>query len=362
MHQKTLASVALKATDKGEFSAVFSTFGVVDLDGDVTEPGAFEDGADVLVSAYGHASWGGALPIGKATIRTTDTEAIAEGQFFLDTEGGKQTYTVLKELQKAGIPTEWSYGYDVLDSDMGERDGVPVRLLKRLKAYEVSPVLKGAGIDTRTLAIKADKGSAVSWRSAIRPHKAPTTNRAWDSRAVAEAIADDASVSDLRALYAYCGGDPEQKSSYRFLHHHGVDGPASVRAVVVGIAELNSKSCTLADVDRRAVYAHLAEHLSAAGREPPELRAADAPLTFVDEIAETLVKVRQLVDTAERVAALRSEKGKQLSRITSEHLDWFEDEIAALDRQMKSLRANPNEIADQEFVRFLAAKHKESAA
>jgi hypothetical protein len=49
---KALHNVQLKNTDRGEFSAVFSTSNVVDSDGDYTLPGAFEDGAEALVSSY----------------------------------------------------------------------------------------------------------------------------------------------------------------------------------------------------------------------------------------------------------------------------------------------------------------------
>jgi hypothetical protein len=68
---KALQQVEIKNADRGEFSAVFSTFNVVDSDGDVTHPGAFEDGAEALVSSYGHQSWAGALPVGKGRIRQT---------------------------------------------------------------------------------------------------------------------------------------------------------------------------------------------------------------------------------------------------------------------------------------------------
>lgn len=52
---KTLADVELKEDgDRGEVTAVFSTFDVVDADGDVTRKGAFTEGAPVVISAYGH--------------------------------------------------------------------------------------------------------------------------------------------------------------------------------------------------------------------------------------------------------------------------------------------------------------------
>ncbi|MEK7765262.1 MAG: hypothetical protein AAB368_03395, partial [bacterium] len=56
---------------------------------------------------------------------------------------------------------EYSYGFRVEESSEGEfraaEGAAPqkVRFLKRLAVAEVSPVLKGAGINTRTLALKA---------------------------------------------------------------------------------------------------------------------------------------------------------------------------------------------------------------
>lgn len=152
MSTKALRGFEIKAEDQGTVRAVFATLGVKDSDGDVTKPGAFEDGAEVIISAYGHRSWGGHLPVGKGTIREVGSEAVLEGRFFLDTEAGKDTFTVVKEL---GAKGEWSYGYEPTQYSFGEHDGEQVRFLEQLKVFEVSPVLVGAGVGTRTLSAKA---------------------------------------------------------------------------------------------------------------------------------------------------------------------------------------------------------------
>lgn len=151
---KSFADVTVKDANRGLVSAVFSTFGVVDLDGDVTLPGAITDGAAVVISAYGHKSWEGVLPVGKGVLRTTDAEAILEGQFFLGTTSGRETFEVVKGLAEAGLG-EWSYSLTNVVSERGEWEGRPVQILKRIEVREVSPVLRGAGIGTRTLAAKA---------------------------------------------------------------------------------------------------------------------------------------------------------------------------------------------------------------
>jgi len=153
MAVKTFSRVEIKDADKGEVSAVFATLEVIDSDGDVTPKGAFEDGAKAAISAYGHKSWQGALPVGKGSIREVGTEAIFDGRFFMDTADGAATFAVVKALAEDGLG-EWSYGYDPVEFSFGEHDGKQVRFLNRLKVHEVSPVLLGAGIGTRTLAAK----------------------------------------------------------------------------------------------------------------------------------------------------------------------------------------------------------------
>jgi phage head maturation protease len=158
METKGAVRAEIKDADKGLVRAVFSTFDVIDLHGDVTEAGAFEDGAQVRISAWNHGSWGGAMPVGRGTIHASEKEAWMDGEFFLNTTAGREHFEVVKQL---GELTEWSYGFDVLESADGEVDGRTVRMLRKLRTIEVSPVLRGAGIDTRTLAVKAT-GGAVS--------------------------------------------------------------------------------------------------------------------------------------------------------------------------------------------------------
>jgi phage head maturation protease len=74
-----------------------------------------------------------------------------DGRFFLDTEGGKETYRTVKNL---GELQEWSYGFDILKESYGEFDDRSVRFLEALDVHEVSPVMLGAGIGTHTTAIK----------------------------------------------------------------------------------------------------------------------------------------------------------------------------------------------------------------
>lgn len=151
---KTKALQGLKITDesKGQVEAVFATLDVIDSDGDVTLKGAFDDGAPVRISAYNHKSWKDALPVGRGTIHEVGGEAILKGEFFLSTTHGRDTFETVKAMDDL---QEWSYGYDVVDAEQGTKDDRSVQFLKKLKVHEVSPVILGAGVDTRTLAVKA---------------------------------------------------------------------------------------------------------------------------------------------------------------------------------------------------------------
>lgn len=161
MH-KSITGFTVKSAEKGEVEAVFSTFNVIDKDGDVTLPGAIKDGAEVVISAYGHQSHYGALPIGKGVIKTTDTEATISAKFFLNTTAGRDTFEVVKELGPLG---EWSYSLHDVVSKSGEMNGQRVNFLESIFVKEVSPVLIGAGVNTRTLVAKglkfSEEGDAV---------------------------------------------------------------------------------------------------------------------------------------------------------------------------------------------------------
>ena len=144
---------------EGAVVARIATLGVVDRDGDLTVPGAFGAVEDVKVSPFNHSSaYGAALPVGVGKVFERGGAAFFEGLLFRDTIGGRELHTTLKRLSEAGAPCEWSYGFEVVESEDAVRGDQKVRVLKRLALFEVSPVLRGAGIGTRTVSVKSDEG------------------------------------------------------------------------------------------------------------------------------------------------------------------------------------------------------------
>lgn len=339
MHRKSFDSAtSVKSAAEGKVSAVFSTFDVIDKDGDVTTSDAIKDGTPIIVSAYGHQSWSGALPVGKGVIRTTKSEAIAELQFFMDTTDGVDTFNAVSQLAKSGLG-EWSYGFDVLDAEPATFDGQEVRMLKALKVYEVSPVLQGAGINTRTVGVKANADSpkpGAPYRAAIRPASTEVSEKAWDASSVIASLHEVTSVSDLRSVYAWVdpAGDPESKTSYKFAHHEGIDGPANIRACITGIAVLNGArgGAGIPESDRRGVYNHLAGHLIDSQRDVPELRAqlSYGSLKFADEAAAVMAAVSGLIERAKEIKTMRASRGRSMARGSVDILDWVNDELKQL--------------------------------
>lgn len=269
MAKKTFtAPLELKADGaEGEFKAVFSTFNVVDLDGDVTTPGAFEEQAAV-VEPWNH---GWTLPAGKGQIKSDGKEAWIEGQFFLDTEVGKENYQTVKNL---GSLAEWSYTFDIVDLGYGKFNDRDVRFLKKLDVVGVSPVTRGAGIDTRTASIKGQKRAMPS-------HSTPTTDVAWNGPANEARLREGESAAYYRRAYAWQDpeGDSTTKAAYKFIHHmvdgDGNIGAANMRACSAGIAALNGGrgGTTIPEEDMMGVHRHLAAHMMDADMEPPELKS-----------------------------------------------------------------------------------------
>lgn len=140
-----------KLDDDGTGLAQIATLSAIDHDGDTYAKGAFGK-QDVIILA-GH-SWAG-VPLGKGQVFEEGDHAFAKFKLNLDSVAGKEWHSALKFDMADGNPlTEWSYGFKVLESADETRDGKSVRVLQKLDVFEVSPVVKGAGVDTHTVAVK----------------------------------------------------------------------------------------------------------------------------------------------------------------------------------------------------------------
>jgi len=141
---------------KGTVQVAFAQLDVMDSDRDFTPAGVgvIDGNPSVKACQWGHQWY--ALPAGTGKVMEADGWLVAELNYFLDTPQGAAEYATQKALADAGESSEWSYGYDVLDASMEVIDGERMQVLKKLHIFEVSPVLRGAGVGTHTLAVKAD--------------------------------------------------------------------------------------------------------------------------------------------------------------------------------------------------------------
>lgn len=160
-HKAIAGGVEVKDADQGIVHAVVARIGVKDKENDVFLPGSFGERA-VRVSAYNHKSWpqmGGEKPVGRGTIREQGDEVVAELKFFMGTTDGRETFEIVKEM---GELQEWSFGWPpggikLADLTKDQRAEGVRRAISEVQTAEVSPVLVGASIDTRTIGVKCEK-------------------------------------------------------------------------------------------------------------------------------------------------------------------------------------------------------------
>ncbi len=153
------SGIEIKRLDaKGAGLARIATLSAVDGDGDTYAPGVFGEQAVKVLAAHDWTT----VPIGKARIFEDGDEALAEFQLNLDSPTAAEWHAALMfdldAKRSGGRPLqEWSYGFQIIDAEPETRDGERVRVLKRLKVHEISPVVLGAGVGTATLALKAGR-------------------------------------------------------------------------------------------------------------------------------------------------------------------------------------------------------------
>lgn len=198
LERKTIPFELKNDGPEGSFKAVFATFDVVDHDGDITRPGAFKDGAEVIIGSWGHKTH--ELPVGKGVIRTDAKEAVVEGAFFLDTAVGRDTYQTVKNLGALG---EWSYVFSIKRWENERHEGTYRRVLLEQEVYSVDPVLVGAGIDTRTTDIKGIKRPFLDHAEDVEELMAEFVSRVKERSALREKegrVLSTANVERLKSI------------------------------------------------------------------------------------------------------------------------------------------------------------------
>ncbi|MBN9333871.1 HK97 family phage prohead protease [Devosia sp.] len=146
-----------KMDDTGTGIARLADLSAIDSDNDTYIAGAFAwktGGGQWAPMLPAHDRT--AMPFGKARVFEEAGFAYAELHLNLDTQPGKEWHSQLKfDLTVGEAAQEWSYGYGVVDATYEQRGDTRIRLLKRVDVHEVSPVIRGAGAGTGTMAMKS---------------------------------------------------------------------------------------------------------------------------------------------------------------------------------------------------------------
>ena len=225
----------LKADEeRGEIEVVFATLGVVDAQGDRIASGAIGT-QSVAISAFGHGSWFGELPVGKGVTFERDNEAIFQGQFFMDTEKGRETFKTVRNMAEL---QEWSFSLmDVEWALSSKGEDAQVFDLTRIDVDEVSPVLRGAGVNTRTLAVKSgDSGAATGYDTSVpgKPGQPRFLDHVEETVEAVDAVARRA--ARIRELRLAKGKGPltgKTERRLKLLHASLIEGEKAMERLLV---------------------------------------------------------------------------------------------------------------------------------
>ena len=372
MIHKTMTGTA-KAIDEAEgiVEAFTNTMGVVDADGDIVEPTAFNASiADNLpipvLSGHDQGKLVGKVVFAQPRLIEGDEYRLfTRIQMNMDTEAGRDAFSNVA----GDFVREWSVGFNIpKESDVSQEGSdvsTVVRRIANLDWVEVSSVIRGSSPSTETVAAKSSP--VTEEKGAIPSHLTAWVEDAWDSSLMRGRIKGGAAV--LRAAHAWVDpdGDPELKSSYKYLHHHigrnGRGGAANVRAITTALTNLNARKTSIPENDRRGVYNHLARHLREAGRRPSELRSAQPPehsKPFPDfhvcvmRESEEFDKFRtadETIDDKPVVVLYGREVDTEEWDIAAYHLpvdDWTEDEARAFYKDRDGIKFEPATGEDED--------------
>lgn len=170
----------------GGFELYAAVFGNKDRQGDIIEPGAFDNLPDFERDGWGAINHKGYdLPIGYITSAEQDVRGLKVRGIFHSTPTAQECRTVVLERMKAGKRVLCSIGYVTRDESMERIDGEPVRRITRLSVFEFSFVNLPAN----------DQAAVTSAKGADPMPEAKTTPPAETKRSVAISAANREKMS-----------------------------------------------------------------------------------------------------------------------------------------------------------------------
>ena len=306
--------------EKGSVEAVFSVFNKLDTDGDVVLPSAIKSGFkdDQVPMVFAH-KWD--QPIGKGVITSDDEKATFRGNFFMDTEAGKEAYHLAKAMADL---QEWSFGFRINDSEVKEYksedgDEISARFLKDLTVYEVSPVLVGANRETYTLAIKSGEEAVYE-----------------DSqKAVPKDLFKTEEEAAKRAEDLGCSG----------THQHTFDGDDY-------FMPCKDHASYLASIEREQQKSLEEEVKEKDSSQDSESDTSLTGVRFSDEVKDVLAALESLIVRATSISELRKGEGRKLSEQATSALRAVREDLndawAEIDQLIEDVSIEPESNIEDE--------------
>lgn len=233
----------VKSFDEAGFAGYAATFGVLDRVADLIVPGAFRETLPTFLKegiiAWQH-DW--KEPIGKPIEAFEDQNGLFVKAVLSETQRGRDVRTLLQD----GVIRKLSIGYEVLEAEedvsIEQVQGIlkrelsdeeqyaasryPIRILKRIKLFEVSPVsvpANPAAVITQVKQVKAVTG--YRGNLPLAPRDRPWDKTAAERRVRAWAGAEEAPNERYRnAFFWYDAENPENFGSYKLLYCDVIDG------------------------------------------------------------------------------------------------------------------------------------------
>ncbi|KKN56883.1 hypothetical protein LCGC14_0568080 [marine sediment metagenome] len=328
VEHKTVGATIKQAGDDGSFEAEIATLGVIDHDGDIVERGAFSGHPIAVLPAHDSQH----VPLGKAQIVERGDIAVATGQFNLEIEAARDWHSSLKfDLEKVQPPVQqWSWGFRIMGPDgfrADQVDGQPVRRLIKLDEREVSPVLRGASLGTRTVHVKRRKAEGMSdndLRERLE-HELLEVEGELEHLWV-EAVFDDAVVYHARRA---------DEAGRTLERSWAMDG----ETVTFG----DEATVVVRDVS------YVAVGKDDAGGAPDDLKLIDQVLLTTYDVEATIARVLDAVDA-------RGKRGRTLGADSKAAAMAMAGQFAELDRTMGQLRGMADQLLPQDLAARAAAK------
>ncbi len=323
---KTVGATIKQAGEDGSFEAEIATLGVIDHDGDIVERGAFSGHPIAVLPAHDSSH----VPLGKAQIVERGNVAVAEGLLNLEIEAARDWHSSLKfDLEKMQPPVqEWSWGFRIKGPE-GARadqvDGQPVRRLISLDEREVSPVLRGASIGTRTLHVKRRKAEWLSDNDLRARLEVELAKLEGDS----EHVWVEAVFKDVVVYTAHAAEGPGRLLERTWKLDRG------------GALDLGPEAT---EVVRDTNYV-------AAGKddETPQLKLVDQVRMTTYDVEATIARVLDAVDA-------RGKRGRVLGHDAKDAAMAMAGQYAELNRTMAQLRGMSDELLPAELAARAAAE------